>query len=117
MQFLKKIKFIIPKEFRLSLLFVFFGLLITVFLELLGIGLIFPVLTAIIVPEKLLSYELLSPLHGYITKLDTIDLMRNVSIIFLLIITIKVFLLFVINFLRSKIYFNMISIFRTTLFT
>ena len=116
MDFLKKIRFIIPKEFRLRLLFIFFGLFITVILELLGISLIFPVLTAIIVPEKLLSYELLSPLHGYITNLETIDLVKNVSIIFLFIITIKVFLLFVINFLRSKIYFNMISVLSKKLF-
>ena len=42
MNFLKKIIFIIPKNFHLSLIAILFGILITVLLELLGIGLILP---------------------------------------------------------------------------
>lgn len=117
MNFLKKIIFIIPKNFHLSLIFILFGILITVLLELIGISLILPVLTAIIVPEKLLSFQLLAPLHSYITKLELIDLVKNVSVIFLLIIIIKVFLLFIINYLRSKTYFKIINLLTKKLFS
>ena len=74
MNFLKKIIFIISKNFHLSLIAILFGILITVLLELLGIGLILPALTAIIVPEKLLSFKLLAPLHSYITNLELIEI-------------------------------------------
>ena len=117
MNFLKKIIFIIPKNFHLSLIAILFGILITVLLELLGIGLILPALTAIIVPEKLLSFKLLAPLHSYITNLELIDLAKKVSVTFVLIIIIKVFLLFLINYLKSKTYFKIINFLTKKLFS
>ena len=116
MLFFKKIFFILPKNLHLQLSLIFFGILIGVLFELISLGLIFPVLTILIVPEKLATINFFQPLYYFIVNKNLSDLIKYISIFFLIVILVKVTILLIVNYYKSKIYLKFSNILSENLF-
>ena len=114
---IRKVYYIIPRDFRNKVLLLFLSIVIGMFLEVFGIGILLPVLSAILKPEKLLLNPLFSPIFDFL-KITNTEQLVQISLTGLLIIYIVkgVFLLLT-NYFQNKINSNIFASVSSRLFS
>lgn len=106
---IQKIYHIIPENFRKKVLLLFLFIVIGMFFEVFGIGILLPVISAILKPKTLLENPLFSSSLTYFNITNTEELI-SISLIGLLVIYIvKGIFLLTTNYFQNKINSNLIA--------
>lgn len=106
MDLLKKTYQILPEEFRLRIIFIFFSSILVVLLEVFSIALILPILTILINPDKLSFLNNYFDFEILISNLDKNEIIIYGISFFLFIIICKILALFLLNIYKTNFYFD-----------
>ena len=106
MDLLKKTYQILPEEFRLRIIFIFFSSILVVLLEVFSIALILPILTILINPDKLSFLNNYFDFEILISNLDKNEIIIYGVSFFLFIIICKIIALFLLNIYKTNFYFD-----------
>ena len=102
----KKTYQILPEEFRLRIIFIFFSSILVVLLEVFSIALILPLLTILINPDKLSFLNNYFDFEILISNLDKNEIIIYGISFFLFIIICKILALFLLNIYKTNFYFD-----------
>ena len=106
MDLLKKTYQILPEEFRLRIIFIFFSSILVVLLEVFSIALILPILTILIDPDKLSFLNNYFDFEILISNLDKNEIIIYGISFFLFIIICKIIALVLLNIYKTNFYFD-----------
>ena len=101
---IKKIKIYLNKKQQLHFIFLFFGILITAFLEMVGIGSIPVFINLLLKPDQIFLYL---PQNDFISNIASKDYMQQILFAGIILISIFIFkniLIFGINYLQTAIF-------------
>ena len=99
---IRKVYYIISRDFRSKVLFLFLSIVIGMFLEVFGISILLPVLSAILKPEKLLLNPFFSPIFDFLKITNTEQLVQIFLTGLLIVYIVKGVFLLLINYIRSR---------------
>ena len=106
MEILKKTYDLIPKEFRLKVIFIFLSSILVALLEILSIALILPLISALVNPEGINFLNKYFDIQNFISLLNKSEIITYGIFIFVLVIIIKVIILFLLNIYKTNFYYK-----------
>ena len=111
MSYFKKIKKIIPNDFYFKILMLLIFTLIGIFFELLGIGLVLPIITIVITKNYDINFGfgIDTILNSILIKFDNSDLFIIPLLILLFVYTIKGIYLIFLKFYNGKFFYNFVT--------
>jgi len=106
---IRKIYLILPKNDLKKVVYLFLFIVIGMFFEVFGIGILLPVLSAILNPETLLQNPLFSSIFTFLKVTNTEELIRISLIALMIIYIVKGVFLLTTNYFQNKINSNLIA--------